>query len=151
MNNIFLVIVLIGCAALIHGTGYAAPSRASAPQAAVASSANAAGDKAPVAEAAKANHSRQLSENAGHSMLANAMNLHQPGSAKTVVARKIGSIQNQGARAAFSVRHAVLLSNGPSPIVVRHRSFNPAVVGGSGNTNAKSAGAINGTRMSRKP
>jgi hypothetical protein len=39
----------------------------------------------------------------------------------------------------------------PSISRVRHRSPNPPIIGGLGNTNAKSTGAINGTRINRKP
>jgi hypothetical protein len=34
---------------------------------------------------------------------------------------------------------------------VRHRSANPAVVAGSAKSDSRSTGAINGTRMNRKP
>jgi hypothetical protein len=39
----------------------------------------------------------------------------------------------------------------PSFNNVRHRSPNPAVVGGSPSSHSSNSGAINGTRMNRKP
>ena len=157
MNNIFLVLVLISCAAVMRGTGHAAPPTASPHQASGATSANTASNNSgdlvqtSAGDATKTNHPHQLSGKADRSTLRNAKNLHQPGSATPVFIAKGVSIQNQGARPAFSVRHGVLRSNAPSPIVVRHRFSNPAFVGGPENTNARSAGAIDGTRMNRKP
>ena len=81
-----------------------------------------------------------------------AENLHQPGSAKSAGAAKAGSIQNATAGKAQPVRspsvaHPVALS----PYTVRHRGANPAVIGGSAGPGNRNTGAINGTRMNRKP
>ena len=42
-------------------------------------------------------------------------------------------------------------TSAPTLSIVRHRNPNPAIVGGSKSSTAVSTGAINGTRMSRKP
>lgn len=153
----YFVFTLIGCAASMDGLAYAAPRTASSQQASSASSTNTAADNrgnvepgAPV-DASKTNRPDQLSNNTGHSVLGNATKLHRPGSTNPGFPAKGGSIQNNGGRPAFPVRRDVVRSSTASLIVVRHRTPNPAVVGGLANTNAKNAGAINGARMNRKP
>ena len=78
--------------------------------------------------------------------------LHQPCSNQSVGAAKGGLIQNGTVHNAVPVRTpsvvqptVLLLSN------VHHRRPNPAVVGGSPNLRSSNFGAINGTRMNRKP
>ena len=107
-----------------------------------------------------ANHPKQLPNDRKRSIPGNAANLHQSGSGKSGAAAKGGLIQNETARNAMPVRPpgtvrptATMLN--PSLNNVRHRGPNPAVVGGSAggsvNLNSSNAGAINGTRMPRKP
>ena len=88
------------------------------------------------------------------------MNLHQPGSDKSGAAAKGGLIQNETVNNALPVRppgavRPTAASLNPSFNNVRHRGPNSAVVsgsaGGSANLNSRNTGAINGTRMNRKP
>ena len=104
----------------------------------------------------KANRPKQLPNSRRRSIPGNAMNLHQPGSDKSGAAAKGGLIQNETANNALPVRppSAVRPRQRVSPSLnnVRHRGPNPAVIGGSaGNSNSRNTGAINGTRMHRKP
>jgi hypothetical protein len=80
------------------------------------------------------------------------MNLHQPGSDKSGGAAKSGFIQNETVNNALAARTpSVVRPTVPSLNNVRHRSPNPAVVSGSLTSHSSSTGAINGTRMKRKP
>jgi hypothetical protein len=78
--------------------------------------------------------------------------LHQPGSDRSGVAAKGGLIQNEAVNIALAVRTpSVARPVVPSLNNVRHRSSNPAVASGSPNSHSSDTGAINGTRMNRKP
>jgi len=62
------------------------------------------------------------------------------------------SIQNKPATGASSVqRLSMFPSSSPSLDNPRHRSPNPAVIGGLGTSKPNETGAINGSRFSRKP
>ena len=107
-----------------------------------------------------ANHPMQLPNGRTRSIPGNAASLHQPGSGKSGAAAKAGLIHNVTASNAMPVRPpgtvrptATTLnpSLNLSPNNVRHRGPNPAVVGGSANLTSSNTGAINGTRMHRKP
>jgi len=97
----------------------------------------------------KVNHPRQLPNGRQHPLPGNAF--HQPGSYQSGGAAKSGLIQNVpvqnalAARTSSVVRHAAPLLNN-----VRHRSPNPAVVGGSVNSVRRNTAVINGTRMNRR-
>jgi len=97
---------------------------------------------------------KQLTNSRKHSIPGNAMNLHQPGS-KSDGAAKAGLIQNETVNNALPVRPRSVVrptaSLNPSLNNVRHRGPNPAVVGGSANSDSRDTGAINGTHMHRKP
>jgi len=94
----------------------------------------------------------QVSNNASRSMLGNAGNHGQTGSSALGRTAMGGPIQNQGVRHAFPVQPArAARFNTPMLNNVRHRSPNPAIVGGSGNITRKNDGALDGTRMARKP
>jgi hypothetical protein len=80
----------------------------------------------------------------------------------TTQARSAGALQStNAAAAALRENHAtsnlrsVQLHTAPrpaqSPNNVRHRSPNPAILGGSVSPSAANTGALNGTRMSRRP
>jgi len=98
------------------------------------------------------NRPQQLSSNVSGSVLGNAVNHYQPGSSNPAALTSGRSVQNSGVRHAFSVRPAsVARLSTPSLNNVRHRSPNPAIVGGLANARAKNDGAINGTWMHRKP
>jgi hypothetical protein len=80
------------------------------------------------------------------------MNLHQPGSNKSGGAAKAGLIRNETVNMALPVRTpSVVRPTVRSFNNVRHRGPNPAVVAGSVNSDSRNTGAINGTRMNRKP
>ena len=94
----------------------------------------------------------QVSNNASRSMLGTTGNHEQPGSSALGRTAMGGPIRNQGVRHAFSVQPASgARFNTPTLNNVRHRSPNPAIVGGSGNITRKNDGALDGTRMPRKP
>ena len=102
------------------------------------------------------NHPKQLPNSRKRSMPGNAMNLHQPGSDKSGGVAKGGSIQNEKVNNAPAVRppsvvRPTVASLNNALNNVRHRGPNPAVVGGSANLAGRNIGAINGTRMNRKP
>ena len=98
----------------------------------------------------KVNRPKQLPNSRQRSMPANA--LHQPGSDKFGGAAKGGLIPNETINNAWVVRTpSVIRSTAPSFNNMRHRSPNPAVVGASPNSHSSNTGAINGTRMNRKP
>lgn len=92
---------------------------------------------------------KQLPNNRDHSP---SRNLHQPGSDKSGGAPKSGFIQRETVNSAVPLRAgSVIRPSTPLPNHVRHRGPNPAVVGGSANLDGRNAGAINGTRVHRKP
>ena len=172
---LFLILILtMSWAALKPGTSYAAPSQ----QTLAESSANTASAGNPSKEQrdpshasdknhprrrarlTATNHPKQLPNSRNRSTPGNAVNLHQPGSGKSGAAAKGGLIQNETASNAMLVRplgtvRPTRASLNPSLDNVRHRGPNPAVVGGSAggsaNLNSSNTGAINGTRMHRKP
>jgi hypothetical protein len=168
------LIVPMSWAALTPGTSYAASSQqtsaessATAPVARNPSkeqrSARHASDKNHPRRRASltvANRPKQLPNSRNRSIPGNAANLHQYGSGKSGAAAKGGLIQNETASNSMPVRppgtiRPTAASLNPSRNNVRHRGPNPAVVGGSAggsaNLHSSNTGAINGTRMHRKP
>jgi hypothetical protein len=166
--------VTMSWAVLMPGTGYAAPSE----QAWAESSATTpvpgnpskeqryprhASDKNHPRNRASltaANHPKQLPKSRTRSIPRNVANLHQPGSGKAGATAKGGLIQSETASNAVPVRppgtvRPTATKLNPSLNNVRHRGPNSAVVGGSAsgsaNLNSSNTGAINGTRMHRKP
>jgi len=100
----------------------------------------------------KGNRPKQLPSSRNHSKPANAMNLHQPGPNKFNSAAKGGATHQEAVNSALPVRPSTeARSTAPSLENVRHRGANPAVIGGSANSYSGNTGAINGTRMNRKP
>jgi hypothetical protein len=110
----------------------------------------------------KANRPNQLSNSRQRSLPGNA--LHQPGSDKPGSVAKGGLIQTETAQNALPVRTSSVVRptvasfNNARPggrswlwSAGRHRGPNPAVVGGSANSDSRNTGAMNGTRMNRKP
>jgi hypothetical protein len=100
----------------------------------------------------KGNPPKQLPNSRQRSLPGNAINLHQPGSDKSGGAAKGGFIPNETIHSALPVRTSSVVR--PTPLSlnnVRHRSANPAVVGGPPTLRSSNIGAINGTRMNRKP
>ncbi len=100
----------------------------------------------------KANRPNQLSNSRQRSLSGNAMNLHQAGSDKSGSAAKGGLIQNETVHDAWPVRTSSVVRPTVPPFNdVRHRGPNPAVVGGSANSDSRNTGSIDGTRMHRRP
>jgi hypothetical protein len=100
----------------------------------------------------KANRPKQVPNNRERSTSGNAMNLHQPGSAKSGGAAKDGLMQNETLNNALPVRPpTVVRPTVPLRTNVRHRSANPAVIGGSATSDRRNTVAINGTHMNRRP
>jgi hypothetical protein len=172
---LFLILIVpMSRAALLPGTSYAAPSQQTSAGSSAATPVAGnpskeqqyprhASDKNHPRSRARptvANHPKQLPNSRTRSMPRNAANLHQPGSGKSGAAAKGGSIQNETASNATPVRppgtvRPTATTLNPSLNNVRHRRPNSAVVGGSAggsaNSNSGNTGAINGTRMHRKP
>ena len=100
----------------------------------------------------KANRPKPLPNSRQRSMPGNAMNSHPSGPNLTAGAANGGLIQNETVHNALAVRMtSVVRPNVPLPNNVHHHSPNPAVVSGTPNLHSSNAGAINGTRMKRKP
>ena len=98
----------------------------------------------------KAVRRKQLRHSQQRSRPGNA--LYQPGSNKFGGLAKGGFTPNQTVHNAVPVRtSSVARSYVLSRNNVRHRGPNPAVLGGSVNSNRRNTGAINGTRMNRRP
>ena len=99
----------------------------------------------------RVNRSQQLPKSGQRSLPGNTMNLHQPGSDKSSGVAKSGFIRNETVNNAWAVRTPnVARPTALSIDNVRHRSPNPAVVGGPANSHGSNTGAINGTHMNRK-
>lgn len=104
------------------------------------------------ASQSNANRPSQAPNRQEHSASGNAMDRREPGSDKSVGAAKGGLVQKETVNNALRIQpRSVARPVGPSIENVRHRTPNPAVVGGSANSTTKNTGAINGTRMNRKP
>ena len=112
----------------------------------------------------QANRPKQLPDTWKRSIARNTANLHQPDSGKSGAAAKEGLVQKETAsnimpaRPPGTVRPSAATLNSslnPLPGNVRHRGPNSAVVGiadgGSPNLKSGSTGAIDGTRMHRRP
>jgi hypothetical protein len=100
----------------------------------------------------KVNRPKQLPNGRQRSLPGNAMNLHQPVLNKSGTELKTGFIPNETVNNVLAVRTpSIVRPTAPSFNNVRHRSPNPAVVGGSANSQSSKTGTINGTRMNRKP
>jgi len=82
----------------------------------------------------------------------NPMNIRQPASNRSEAARTERLMQSDRINRALPVQPpAVIRPGGPALDHVRHRGPNPAVIGGTMNSNTGNTGAINGTRMNRRP
>jgi hypothetical protein len=100
----------------------------------------------------KANRSTQFPNNRERSASANAVNSRQQAFAKSGGAAKGGFIQSEKVKSNVAVRPPSVVRPAVATLShARHRGPNPAVVGGSANSDRTNTGAINGTRMNRKP
>jgi hypothetical protein len=167
MKTTCLLFLLMSWAPLAHGPGYAVPESVPRPVKNVqtpgplprgegvprpallpAGAGRVRGHGGPTSQ--KVNRPKQLPNIRQRSMPGNA--LHQPGSDKFGGAAKGGLIPNETVNNALPVRTpSVVRSTAPSFNNMRHRSPNPAVVGASPNSRSSNAGAINGSRMIRRP
>jgi len=176
MKTTRLVLTTIVSVALVQGRAFAAPRAASSQQASAASSSTTAssnpgssGEAAPVEDAKQ--HTNPASPDPQHEWHGSSDEKHRSGDASQTMAHRPwqlannkntsrfgnryqpaargGTIQNKEAR--YVPVPGVVSAGGPTLSNVRHRSPNPAIVGGSRNTIANSTGAINGTRMNHKP
>jgi len=167
------LVVTMSWAALMPGTGYAAPSQQTSAESSATTPVAGSPSKeqrSPLHASVKnhprsrasltaANHPKQLPNGRKRSTPGNAANLHQPGSGNSGAAAKGGLIQNETASKAMPVRPPGTVRPTAATLNplnnVRHRGPNPAVVGGSAggsaNLHSSNTGAINGTRMHRKP
>jgi hypothetical protein len=164
------LILMMSCTALIPGTSYAASSDQTSAESTATTpvAGNSSNEQRYPRHASDKNHPRsrasltaanrrkQLPKSRTRSIPGNAANLHQPGSGKSGAAAKGGVIQNETASKAKPVRppgtvRSTATTLNSSPNNVRHRGPNPAVVRGSANLTSSNTGAINGTRMHRKP
>jgi|SRR5579863_857640 len=188
MKATCLLFLAIRCAALMNGTGYAAPSSPASQQTSPQSAVKAGGDdprdgehatpaddgkhhfgKPPDAQRdhrhasdnghprsltslTKANRPKQLLNSRKTAIPGRAMNLHQPDSAKSGGAAKDGSIHHETVGSGLPVRPPTVAQPTASSLNnERHRGPNPAVIGGPANSDSRNTGAINGTRMNRRP
>jgi hypothetical protein len=102
------------------------------------------------ASVTKANLHKQLPNSRQRSISGNA--LHQQGTNKSVGGTRSGFIRNETVNNVLAIRTpSAVRPTSPAFNNVRHRSPNPAVVGGSSNSHSSNSGVISGTRMIRKP
>lgn len=99
-----------------------------------------------------ANRPKRLPNSRQHFASGNAVDLHRAGLEKSAGAAKNGIILNETISNALPVRPPTVVRPAvPSLNDTRHRSPNPAVIAGLANSKTGNAGAINGTRVNRKP
>jgi hypothetical protein len=99
-----------------------------------------------------ANRSKQLLNSQQRSLDGKVMNLQGPGSGKPTGAVKGELIPGETVHDASASRTSSdVWTRGPSLNVVHHRGTSPGVLSGSVNADRRNNGAINGTRMNRKP
>jgi hypothetical protein len=184
MKTAGLVLAMIGCAVLTHGTGNAVPFDPAAQKSSSTRSADTASDRSRAEQATQADGRKQKVDGA----FSNERQVKRPSSAKNrsssqeraPKANRPEQLPNRRERSAPGKALAVRASDedkpgatakgGPtgshalpvrSPSVTRtaappldnarHRGPNSAVVGGPAISTARNTGAINGTRMNRKP
>lgn len=82
----------------------------------------------------------------------NSANLRQADRNRVVPAAKGAPTKDETVSDTLPVRPPTVVPHtGPSHNNVQHHSPNPAVIGGSANSNARNTGAISGTGLHRKP
>ncbi len=82
----------------------------------------------------------------------NPINIRQPASNRSDAARTERLMQSDRINRALPVQPPAVIRPGGSALDnVRHRGPNPAIIGGTMNSNTGNTGAINGTRMNRRP
>jgi hypothetical protein len=101
---------------------------------------------------AKTNRLKHLTNGQARSTIATPRLQPQSRLNQSAVVAKKGSIQDKSVASVPSVqRQSMFPSSSPSLDNLRHRGPNPAMIGGLGTSKAGETGAINGSRISRKP
>ncbi len=104
------------------------------------------------ADLTSTNRPKRIPNSREDSTSGNAMKLRRPRAINNGGLAKGGLIKNEKVSDARPVQTlSVARSAAPSLNNVRHRGANPAVIGGSTISDSRNAGAINGTRMNRRP
>jgi len=152
----WLIFVVISCIALMRGTGYAA-----SPEPSPRGPANASSDHVRESEHAAPTDERNRfgSHRSRASVIRPSAPKQLPNPPRHSTSRNApggpprgGLVPSEIANPAPSVRPPTVVSlQAPSLENVRHRGANPAIIGGSANSDARNTGALNGTRMPRKP
>ena len=103
--------------------------------------------------AEKANQPNQPLNSRERSRYGNEMNVDGPALRQSGSAAKEGLVRDEALdNSALPTRPpSVVPRRGQSPNNVSHRGPNPAVMDGLANSNTRNTGAINGTRMNRRP
>ena len=164
----WLIFVVISCVALMRGTGYAASPQPSSQVPANASSEQVReGEHAPPTDernhggktSADTRNHRFGSDRSRASVIRPSAPKQLPNPPRHSTSRNAsggpmrgGLVQSETANPAPPVRPPTVASpQAPSLENVRHHGANPAIIGGSANSDARNTGALNGTRMPRKP
>ncbi len=97
-------------------------------------------------------HPKQLPNNRKRSPSGNPTNPHQPGLDKSDALAETGLVHQETFKSGRVVRPASVARSSVSlRNDVRHRSANPAVIGGPVNSASRNTGAISGTSVRRRP
>ena len=155
MKATYLIVLMIACAALLPGAGYALPAQPAARQVSGGGPVKTSSDARGAGVAAsqrQPNHAPEKGHARGHATVGVTATKQEQSSAPSGVATKDGIIQNEGRGNTRSLR----TKSSPaaarlSPGAVRHRGTNPATIGRAANTASRNAGALDGGRMARKP
>jgi hypothetical protein len=142
MKATWLLSLAMSGSVLMHGTGYA-------------------GDRYhPRSRAglAPAKHPKPLPDRRKAGVSGPAVSLHRPGADRTRIALpvRLPGVGRSTLSSPGMVQSNRVRPNNPGPSTVRpdgvrHRSPNPAVIGGSVNVASRNSGAIDGTRIYRRP
>lgn len=155
-----LLFLTVSWAALMLGAGYTARADDAKHQ----QNARASDQQPGHPHASKENHPRgnanlpkarlpkPLPNNRERSTVGKAGSLSQPLSNRPNVTARGASIEGQTVSKPRTLHSAaVSRPSAPAPANLRHRSPNPATLGGSASPIAANTGALNGSRMSRRP
>ena len=151
-NRCLRLLLTISCAALMHASSSAAPL----PQGSSERPASGTREQQQVSTHRAVAESRVVRRRAGRILagpdspmgrkhFAPARSWNQPGAARSGTVAPQFQNRGLGHPSAIPLPSVVHGSN------VRHRGANPAVIGGSANSDARSTGGLNGTRMPRRP
>ena len=151
MRISFLLLFMMGWAALMPGINYAAPADDAK---SVQNADSEKTDSRPHASLIKKNRPQRLPNNRRSSPTKANMNAHGPvqSNANAGVSGAPPPAPAQAGGKALPIQsHTTSPRAVPSSNGVRHRGSNPPTVGGPANSAVKNSGAINGAHVSRKP